>query len=271
MKPSFIIIGGVKSASSSLYRYLNEHPHVLPCKTKEPGYFNSKKIHRLIWGYRKYINLFPRLNQKEAVGNWLDLGEDEHMHPSQFKKSIRPGVEYITGEATANTFVKADPRIIKLLLPKVKLILLIRDPAERFISHYNMLHRFHKEGRKGYDLGDIESFVDEEISKFKAGKETRILSQGIHMDKLPKWKKTFGDKLRLYKTSALQSHQAGATMKDIANYLGLAPHDFGEILKVKHNSTGRAVEKSAAYNKLADFYLDDSKELEKQFGINPMT
>jgi len=190
------------------------------------------------------------------------------MHPSQFKKAIRSGVEYITGEATANTFVNASPRIVKFVLPKVKLILLIRDPAERFISHYNMLHRFHKEGRKGYDLGTIDSFIDKEILAYNTGKKTRILSQGIHMDKLPKWKKTFGDQLRIYKTSTLNDHQAEATMNDITSYLGLSKYDYSDTLKVKYNSTGKTIKRSSTYEKLAEFYAKDSQELHHQFGIN---
>lgn len=149
MNPSFIIIGCVKCGTSSLYRYLNDHPQILPCKTKEPGYFNNRGLLRLIWKYRRYKNLFPKMNHKEAVGEWLDLGKDLKMHPSQFKKKILDDKTYFTGEATANTFTCANPRWVKMILPKVKLILLLRDPSDRFISHttcYNGFIRKEEEG-----------------------------------------------------------------------------------------------------------------------------
>lgn len=267
MKPSFIIIGGIKCASSSLYRYLNNHPQVLPCKTKEPGYFNSKSIFRLMLGYRRYINLFPKQNQSEAVGDWLDLGADEQMHASQFKKVIKPDINYITGEATASTFVFANPKMVKLLFPKIKLILLLRDPSERFISHYNMLHRFHKEGRKGYDLGELDAFIDQEVAAYKAGAKTRILAQGIYMDKLSKWKKSFGNQLKIYETSTLNNEHASQTMADICTHLDIAQHDFTEVLKTKYNSTGKGIERSKAYEKLHAFYAADSEALFKEYAI----
>lgn len=270
MKPAFIIIGGVKCASSSLYRYLNNHPQVLPCKTKEPGYFSKRRfaLPRLLLGYRKYINLFPKLTQTEAVGDWLDLKDDNKMHSSKFTKSIEAGKKYITGEATANTHTFANPRLVKLILPKVKLIFLLRDPSERFISHYNMLQRFHNEGRKGYDLGNLESFIDKEIAAYQSGQKTRILAQGMYINELPKWEKNFGDNLKLYKTSDFSAPTANETMNEICNYLGLESHDFKPVLKVKYNSTGKQIERSSAYEKLRKFYAPQLVILREQYGIN---
>lgn len=268
MKPSFIIIGGVKCASSSLYRYLNYHPQVLPCKTKEPAYFSNRNWLRLIWGYRRYLNLFPDLTQTKAIGDWLDLGDDNKMHPSKFTKKIEAGKKYITGEATATTHTHANPRIVKLFLPKVKLILLLRDPSERFISHYNMLRRFHDEGRKGYDLEPLATFVNKEITSYKSGKKTRILSQGMYMNNLPTWKKVFGDNLRLYKTSDFSSPTANETMNDICNFLKIETNDFNPILKIKYNSTGQSIERSNAYETLREFYAPQVASLREQFGIN---
>ncbi len=268
MKPSYIIIGGVKCASSSLYRYLNYHPQVLPCKTKEPGYFNNRGLLRLIYGYKGYMNLFPKLNNKKAVGGWLDLGEDDKMHPSSFTKQIEPGKHYITGEASANTHTLANPKLVKLILPKVKLIMLLRDPSERFISHYKMLQRFHEEGRKGYDLGPLDGFVDREIKAHKNGNKTKIITQGMYMNELPNWEKQFGKNIKLYKTSDFNSPKANEVMNDICAYLDIEAYDFNPILKVKFNSSGTEVRNPRAYKKLQKFYASQVADLNAQYGIN---
>ena len=265
MKPSFIIIGGVKCASSSLYRYLNFHPQVLPCKTKEPRYFNSNNLLKLAWRYNRYINLFPKQSDQQAVGDWLDLGEDDKMVPSSFTKQIEKDKKYITGEATANTFAIANPKWVKLILPKVKLILLLRDPADRFISHFNMLKRFHSEGRKGYDLGSLDVFVDQEIKAYKAGKKTRILFQGVYMDKLPLWKSVFGESLKLFKTDDFNGEDANEAMNEVCAHLGIEACDFNPILKVKFNSTGKHIDRTAAYDKLKDFYAPSCLQLKEQY------
>ena len=144
----------------------------------------------------------------------------------------------------------------------------MRDPSERFISHYNMLQRFHNEGRKGYDIGDLESFINKEITAYNSGQKTRILSQGMYMNELPKWKKSFGDNLKLYKTSDFSAPTANETMNDICDYLGIQAHDFNPILKVKYNSTGKPIERSSAYAKLQEFYAPQVAALREQYGIN---
>lgn len=268
MRPSFIIIGGVKCASSSLYRYLNYHPQVLPCKTKEPGYFNTTNLLKLAKGYKRYMNLFPHVKQGEVIGEWLDLGADGKMHSSQFAKQVTRDKHYITGEATANLISNANPKWVKMILPKVKLMLLMRNPSERFISHYNMFMRFHNEGRQGYDLGELEYFVQREIQAYKAGKKTRILSQGMYINDIPRWKKAFGDNLRLYKTTTLSSPTANDTMNEICEYLGIELYDFEPILKVKYNTTGTSIERGNAFARLEEFYTPQIEELNERYNID---
>jgi len=234
MKPAFIIIGGVKCASSSLYRYLNFHPQVLPCKTKEPGFFNNRNPLKLLWRYKRYINLFPSLNQSQVVGDWLDLGKDDKMHPSKFTKEIKSGKKYITGEATANTHTLANPKLVKMFLPKVKLILLL----------------------------------SKEIAAYRSGQPTRILSQGMYMNELPNWKKSFGDNLRLYKTKSFNSPSANTIMNEICAYLEIDAHDFNPILKTKYNSTGKSIEHNNSLEKLQEFYAPQVAALHNEYGIN---
>lgn len=267
MKPSFIIIGGVKCASSSLYRYLNYHPLVLPCKTKEPRYFNNRFWIQLLLKYPWYLNQFPKNGEKEAVGDWLDLGDDNKMHPSQFTKSIESDKKYITGEATASTFMSVNPSRVKFIFPKMKLILLVREPAERFISHYNMFMRLDNEGKTKHNLGDLESFVEKEISNYHAGKQTMILRQGNYMDRLPKWKNVFGENLKIFKSSDLQGAVANETMNKICDFLKIPNHEFTPILKVKYNSTGKSIKNSTTLDRLKEFYAPQVTDLEKHYGI----
>ena len=39
--PDFLIIGGQRCGTSSLYYYLTEHPGILPAFTKEPHFFDE--------------------------------------------------------------------------------------------------------------------------------------------------------------------------------------------------------------------------------------
>ena len=267
MKPSFVIIGGVKCASSSLYRYLNDHPLILPCKTKEPRYFNNRFWIQLLLKYPWYLNQFHKKGEAEAVGDWLDLGEDDKMHASQFRKRIEPDKNYITGEATASTFMNVNPKRIKFIFPKMKLILLLREPAERFISHYNMFVRLYNEGKARHKMSDLDSFIEKEITDFNAGKKTMILRQGNYMEKLPKWKSVFGENLKVFKSTDLKGEIANETMNEICDFLKIPNHNFTSILKVKYNSAGNSSKNSDALERLKDFYKPQLAALEQDFGI----
>ena len=39
--PNFLIIGAMKSATTSLYSYLSQHPDIFMTKIKEPMFFNN--------------------------------------------------------------------------------------------------------------------------------------------------------------------------------------------------------------------------------------
>jgi hypothetical protein len=267
MKPSFLIIGGVKCASSSLYRYLNEHPQVLPCKTKEPGYLNNKNPLKLLKGYKSYINLFPRLNENEVVADWLEIGKDLKMVPSTFSKQIEKGQKYITGEATATTFVNAKPWLIKLIFPQIKTILSLRNPTDRFISHFNMFKRFEKEGKKGHKYGQLEDFISKEIAAYNKGEKTKIIHQGVYVYYLSNWKKTFGHNLIIVQSDHLQGDKASQTLDGITSFLGLDSFDFSGVLGEKHNVGPSISVPTVAQELLDSFYLSFNQELFTQYQI----
>lgn len=268
MKPSFIIFGGVKCATSSMYRYLNGHPNVLPCKTKEPEYFNNSKWYHLLARYYRYLNLYPKLGNSWAEADWLDIGKDERMVPSSFKKKIEKGINYITGEATASSMVRANPKHIKRLFPKMKAILLVRQPSERYMSHFNMFMRFKKEGRKGYDLGAVDEFIQKEIKQFENKERTKILDYGAYMKYLPEWKKCFGKDLLVLKSEALNELEtARGVMTEMCQFLSLEDHDFSSILQKKFNKAPTQSQQPQAAALLDEFYAPWNDALSKNYNI----
>ncbi len=107
MLPDFIIIGGMKCGTTSLYHYLSLHPEVGMSDIKEVDYFIAE-------------------NNYDKGVSWYE---------SRFK-----GTANIFGEASPNYskahFFKGVPGRIHDLLPDMRLIYLVRDPIERIISHY---------------------------------------------------------------------------------------------------------------------------------------
>lgn len=105
--PTFIIIGAMKSGTTSLFRYIKVHPQVCMSSHKETDYFCHQEIYEK--GLEWYQSLFER--SAEAYGE---------ASPNYTKCHGMPGV----------------PARIHSVLPNVKLIYVLRDPVERMVSHY---------------------------------------------------------------------------------------------------------------------------------------
>ncbi len=107
LTPKFLIIGAMKAGSTSLFNYIAYHPAFRSPMIKEIDYFNHNSHRSLNW----YLANFPRANK---VG--------------------RP---FFTGEAS--TGYLPNPRAasrIRKFFPDMKIIVVLRDPIDRALSHY---------------------------------------------------------------------------------------------------------------------------------------
>ncbi len=103
--PDFIILGAQRAGTSSLYYYLSQHPQILPAVRKELHFFDDHYRRGLGW----YRSQFPTRGARGTI----------------------------TGEATPYYLSHPHaPARIQRLLPQARLIVLLRNPVERAISHY---------------------------------------------------------------------------------------------------------------------------------------
>jgi hypothetical protein len=110
--PNFLVIGAMKAGTTSVHRYLREHPQVFMPERKELNFFVAED------GWSKGTSWYER--HFEAAGGAVAVGEAS---PNYTKYPLFAGV----------------PERIAKLLPEVRLIYLVRHPIERIRSHY--LHR----------------------------------------------------------------------------------------------------------------------------------
>ena len=269
--PSFLIIGGIKCGTSSLYRYICAHPNVLPCIEKEPGFFSTPSLAKLNNGFENYCKLFPRADTKGAItANWVDLEDDESFNPSHFSKQKVYGRDYLTCEATANIYFRGRPGAVKTVLPQAKIIMLVRNPSERFISHFRMYQRFEKDGRAGFNMPSLEDFIEAEIALLHDKKPSKIIHQGLYVNYLRKWRAVFGnDQVMIIPSTQLSSlSSAQQTMQRITKFLSLPAYDFSVALGTKYNQAKGYQASDAAVARLDAFYASANVQFEKEFGID---
>jgi len=103
----FVVIGSMKSGTTSLYQHLLAHPDVGMSRMKETDYFVPSM--NLSLGQKWYDKQFPE-----------DATLTGEVSPNYTKHDIFPGV----------------PQEIAAYAPEAKLIFLARDPVDRFVSQY---------------------------------------------------------------------------------------------------------------------------------------
>jgi hypothetical protein len=215
LMPDFIIIGGQRCGTTTLYGLLTEHPCIVPALRKEVHFF-EKNFHRGIDWYRAF---FPLSLQKY------------YAHTVQ-------GRRVVTGEATAYyIFHPHAPRRIVQTLPDVKLIALLRNPVDRAYSHYQ------HEVRKGREPLSFEEATEKESERIKESAEAvhtqdgvddrdycyySYLSRGIYVDQLKQWMALFPRKQILTLRSEDLYENPAKVVRQVQDFLGVSRWDLKE-------------------------------------------
>ncbi|WP_237060354.1 sulfotransferase family protein [Microbulbifer sediminum] len=130
--PDFFVIGAMKSASTSLYFYLEQHPQIFLPARKEPEYFSFRYASQD--DYKWYQALYEAAKPGQLLGDCstgYSRGLDERNIPER----------------------------IAMQVPSAKIIYLLRNPVERAWSHY--IHRMNERISEGKPVLDFDRAVRE--------------------------------------------------------------------------------------------------------------
>tara|TARA_B100000902_G_C27318651_1_gene922873 strand:+ start:1855 stop:2754 length:900 start_codon:yes stop_codon:yes gene_type:complete len=215
-KPNFIIIGAMKSATTSLYTYIKQHPNVFMTKIKEPMFFNNlnKKYDFIIKGkkskkittFDEYYALFKDVMHEKAIGE---------ASPS-----------YLYNEQCA--------QLIKKHLPKTKIIAIIRQPVERAYSNYLHAKRADRE-----PINNFEDAFNSEESRIKKKWSPlyHYKSQGLYYKQLKKYYNLFDKKqIKIILFQDLINNPKKTT-KEVFNFLEV-DDTFTSDTSIKANVSG---------------------------------
>lgn len=237
--PDFLVIGVMKGGTTSFFNYLARHPQINPPFRKEIKFFDIHYLQGLGW-YRAHF-------------------------PMRFKMKLG----MVTGEATPYYIFHpiAANRIAKVL-PKVKLIALLRNPVDRAYSHYNHMVRV---GRESLPFEDA---IEHEAERLNGEEEKIIanlrystfnhlhysyLARGRYVEQLEKWFKFFPREQMLILASEEIYTSPTTAYRKATEFLGLSdwtPNDF------KAYKQGAYEEMPASTRKhLIDYYCPYNQRL----------
>lgn len=184
--PEFLIIGGQRCGTTSLYHHLAAHPDVRPATGKELQFLSLHHRRGLRW-YRGHFPVRP------------------------------PGT--LSFEASPYYLFDPDvPARAAALLPDTKFVALLRDPAERAYSHYLHSRSY------GVEPLTFEEALDAEPARLAAGGHTArrqfsYVARGRYAEQLTRWYAHIPPERLL----VVRTEQLDARHGDILDFLGLAP------------------------------------------------
>ena len=171
--PDLIVIGVVRSGTTSLYHYLSQHPSIVKSTYDELGYFDSNYKLGLNW----YKSFFPSIFEK--------------------KKVIQKNKKFMTYDVTSSyIYHEKAPQRMYQHMPNVKLIILLRNPTSRAWSEYNS-NLITKP-----NLDTFESYIENEFDDIKnynlldkaqnndynlIDSTKNFLKKGLYVNYLKKW------------------------------------------------------------------------------------
>ena len=248
LKPAFLVIGTMKSGTTGFYHTLCQHPQIHAAIKKEVRYFSNADAND-DW----YFAHFPKL-AAEQFG--------------------------ITGEATPNYYAMNVHQRIRETLPEVKLICLLRDPAERAISQYfhGLAHgNIKRPIDQFYGQKEFERFAgksDEELEQiaYAVGEGNRefnsTLTYGLYVHYLRKWFREFDpQQILLLNFDEFKQHQ-DATICKTCDFLGIDRTDpLGLQRQFRGNYDPLDQSVKRVLPRLREFYAVPNRKLFEEFGI----
>ena len=191
--PTFIVIGVAKAGTTSLYRYLDQHPQVFVYPEKGTNYF----------GY-----------EDARDWKWDDEGDPPllrnfHVRTFEEYEAAFAGAtdELAVGEVSPQYFrCPGAAQRIRERLPDARLIANLRNPAERAFSGFLM------RTRRGERVGDPEHELTPESSHVREGYYYRRMKR--FFDAFPR------EQIKIYIFEEFR-RDPGQIMRDIQGFIGV--------------------------------------------------
>ena len=234
-KPNLFIVGAAKAGTSSIYNYLSSHPDVYMSPIKEPNFFGSdikwenfRDDHKIntILDFDKYFSN-KILKQKHIA-----FVEDINLYMKLFRDSEDFKV---LGEAsTSYLYSSLAAKEIYEFNPSAKIIIILRKPLERTISHYLMDSRYKKITSENM----LEDLIEDFENPHKGYCISNLyLDLSLYYEQIKRFTNVFPKEQVLVKDFYDLKNNPQKFMHDIFKFLNLNKHDIH--YNVNFNKTTR--------------------------------
>ncbi len=253
--PDFLIMGTKRGGTTSLWNNLLRHPQVIGMfpqlrGRKSSDYFFAADRSSPAWYRSHFPSAWHRRARVRAAGNAV-AGEASPY--------------YMYGPHCAAQ--------IRLALPDVRLLVLLRDPTERAYSHYQ------ERRQQGAESLGFEAALAAEAQRLAPDEERwqadpayyseahdfySYRSRGVYLPQVRRIREQFPPGQVLFLRSEDFTRHYQSAFDTVTDFLGLDRHDLG--MAEHHNSIRRAPMAAATRRELAAFFAPHNAELEQFLG-----
>ena len=246
--PDFFILGGMKCGTTSLFNYLLEHSRIKGPRKKELHYYDMDIYEGM--SLEKYVASFPERAEDEMSGE---------------------GTPFYLTHPSCPTWVKRD-------FPEARFIIVMRDPVERFWSHYHQYCKYRDYSGSPESLIEKEEAVSANI--FKAIRENpeahepvfdlklySLLARGRYAEQIERWLQFFDQERFLFLfTQALKDDRETAVNQAVS-FLGLEPEPL-QALATLHHTQHYDPMPQALHDSLREYYAPHDDALQRLLGTS---
>jgi len=235
--PNFMIIGVQKGGTTSLFHYLKSHPKIKQSYFKETHYFDEHFERPLSW----YKAFFPFSKQNGIM----------------------------IGEATPSyLFFDEVPKRIYSLIPECKFIVLLRNPIDRAVSHYEMNISRRDETADSFEkaIGMHGCGIPQGGKQMNKKKFYSYLERGLYANQISNWLMYFQRKQFLFIKSEHLLTNPEHEMEKIYDFLGLEK-EYPKTFTNRNLSRAKRTELTQpSIDFLSNYYANDDRALGKLIG-----
>ena len=236
--PDFVVIGGIRCGTSSIFNYLAAHQEVAVSTRKELHYFDRHYDRGSSW----YRSWFP--------ARW---------------EGAR-----LTGEATPSYLMNLDaPERAYETIPDAKFVVMLRDPVDRAISHFNLrMQKGHEEcATLAEALEDESNRVGIVSNSHRLGHNLDCyFLQGEYVRGLEWWFRYFDPEQFCILTSEALFENPATTYTKILDFLDIGKTQFPDF--VVHNAAPEHESDNQTAELLRQRYMPANQKLYDLIGTD---
>jgi hypothetical protein len=248
--PTALIIGAQKAGTTALYAWLRRHPAIVGPAWKEVNYFDRRYARGEAW-YRGHFPNELRLRRVRAAG-------------------FQP----VVLEATPGyLFHPQAPERVHALIPRARLVALVRDPVTRAYSHYQHEVALGREpltfedaidAEDGRMQGELERMLADPAYFSYAWWNYTYVARGLYAEQLERWLAVFPQEQLLVVPMDDLAQRPAETYARVLEHLGAPAHELGEYPRVFGRDYGEMHAETRA--RLRGYYAEPNRRLYELLG-----